>query len=45
MRIGALGGCEYHRVILVLLASGNRYDVDTNSFFLIVKTLYDSLHS
>jgi hypothetical protein len=32
MRIGACEGFAYNSVKLVLLANGNRYDVDSNVF-------------
>jgi hypothetical protein len=33
MRVGACEGFGYHSVKLVLLANGNRYEVDSNTFF------------
>ncbi len=33
MRVGACGGFPYHTFILVLLANGNRYEVDPNAFY------------
>jgi hypothetical protein len=33
MRVGAREGFAYHSVKLVLLANGNRYEVDSNTFF------------
>ncbi len=38
--IGACKGFAYHSVKLVLLATGNRYEVDANTFLLSGKTLY-----
>jgi hypothetical protein len=40
MRVGARKGSAYHSVKLVLLANGNRYAVDFNTFFLSGKVLY-----
>jgi hypothetical protein len=40
MRVGACKGFPYHSVTLVLLANGNRYDVDSNTFLLSGKALY-----
>jgi hypothetical protein len=40
MRVGALGGFAYHLVKLVLLANGNRYEVDSITFFLSGKAFY-----
>ncbi len=40
MRVGAREGFAYHSVKLVLLANGDRYKVDFNTFFLSVKVLY-----
>jgi hypothetical protein len=37
MRVGACEGFAYHSVELVLLANGNRYEVDSNTFFQVVK--------
>ncbi len=37
MRVGARKGFAYHSVKLVLLANGNRYVFDYNTFFLVVK--------
>jgi hypothetical protein len=34
MRVGAREGFAYHPVKLVLLANGNRYEVDSHAFFL-----------
>ncbi len=34
MRVGSGEGFAYHLVKLVLLADGNRYEVDSNTFFL-----------
>jgi hypothetical protein len=34
MRVGAREGFAYHSVRLVLLANGNRYEVDSNTFYL-----------
>jgi hypothetical protein len=33
MRVGAREGFAYHSVKLVLLANGDRYEVDSNTFF------------
>ncbi len=33
MRVGACEGFAYHPLKLVLLANGNRYEVDSNTFF------------
>jgi hypothetical protein len=33
MRVGARGGFAYQSVRLVLLANGDRYEVDPNTFF------------
>jgi hypothetical protein len=33
MRVGAREGFAYNSVKLVLLANGNRYEVDYNTFF------------
>jgi hypothetical protein len=33
MRVGAREGFAYHSVKLVLLANGNRHEVDFNMFF------------
>ncbi len=40
MRVGAREGFAYHSVKLVLLANGNRYEVDSNTCFLYGKALY-----
>jgi hypothetical protein len=40
MRVGAREGFAYHSVKLVLLAIGNRYEVDSNAFFLSGIALY-----
>jgi hypothetical protein len=40
MRVGACEGFAYHSVKLVLLANGNRYEVDSNTYFLSGKALY-----
>jgi hypothetical protein len=40
MRVGARKGFAYHSVKLVLLANGNRYEVDSNTFFPSGKALY-----
>ncbi len=40
MRVGAREGFAYYSVKLVLLAKGNRYEVDSNTFFQSGKTLY-----
>jgi hypothetical protein len=40
MRVGAHDGFSYRSVILVLLANGNRYEVDSNKLFLSGKALY-----
>jgi hypothetical protein len=42
MRVGARKGFVYHSVKLVLLANGNKYEVDSNTFFLRGKALYPS---
>jgi hypothetical protein len=39
MRVGASRGFAYHSVKLVLLANGNRYEVDSNTFYLSGKAL------
>jgi hypothetical protein len=39
MRVGAREGFAYHSMKLVLLASGNRYKVEFNTFFLINKAV------
>jgi hypothetical protein len=36
MRVGARKGFAYHSVKLVLLANGNRYEVDSNMFFIFI---------
>jgi hypothetical protein len=33
MKVGVLEGFAYHSVKLVLLANGNRYEVDSNTYF------------
>ncbi len=33
MRVGAREGFAYHSAKLLLLAYGNRYEVDSNTFF------------
>ncbi len=40
MRVGAREGFAYHSVRLVLLAEGNKYEVDSYTFFLRGKGLY-----
>jgi hypothetical protein len=40
MRVGAREGFAYHSVKLVLLANGNRYEVDSNTLFPSGKALY-----
>jgi hypothetical protein len=40
MRGGACKGFAYHSLKLVLLASGNRYEDDSNTFFLSGKALF-----
>jgi hypothetical protein len=40
MRVGAREGFAYHSVKLVLLANGNRYEVDSNTLFLSGKAFY-----
>jgi hypothetical protein len=37
MRVGARKGFSYHSVKLVLMPNGNRYEVDSNTFFKVVK--------
>jgi hypothetical protein len=37
MRVGARKGFAYYSVKLILLASGEGYEVDSNTFFLVVK--------
>jgi hypothetical protein len=37
MRVGAREGFGYHSVKLALMAKGNRYDVDSNTLFQVVK--------
>ncbi len=39
MRVGAQEGFAYHSAKLVLLANGNWYEVDSNTFFPSGKTL------
>jgi hypothetical protein len=43
IRVGARNGFAYHAVKLVLLANGNKYEVDSNAFFLSGKALYPFL--
>jgi hypothetical protein len=43
MRVGACKGFSYHSVKLVLLANGNRYEVDSITFSPSVKALYQYL--
>jgi MFS superfamily sulfate permease-like transporter len=40
MRVGAWKGFAYHSVKVVILANSNRYDVDSNKFFLGGKAVY-----
>ncbi len=40
VRVGACEGFTYASVNLVLLANGNRYEVDSNMIFLSGKALY-----
>jgi hypothetical protein len=40
MRVGAREGFPYHSVKLVLLANGNRYEVDSNTLFLSGEALH-----
>ncbi len=40
MRVGAREGFAYHSVELVLLANGNRYKVDSNTYILSCTALY-----
>jgi hypothetical protein len=40
MRVGARESFAYHSVKLVLLANVDRYEVDTNTFFLSGEALY-----
>jgi hypothetical protein len=40
MRVGAREGFAYNSVELVLLANGNRYEVDSNTVFLSGEALY-----
>jgi hypothetical protein len=40
VRVGASEGFAYHSVKLVLLANGNRYEVDSNTFISSGKALY-----
>jgi hypothetical protein len=40
VRVGAFQGFVYHSVKLVLLANGNRYEVDFNTVFVSGKALY-----
>jgi hypothetical protein len=40
MRVGAREGFAYNSVKLVLLANGNRYEVDCNTFFPSGEALY-----
>jgi hypothetical protein len=39
-RVGAREGFAYYSLKLVLLATGNRYEVDSKTFFLSGKALY-----
>jgi hypothetical protein len=39
MRVGARDGFAYDSVKLVLLANGNKYEVEPNTFFLVVFSL------
>jgi hypothetical protein len=39
MRVDARKGFAYHSVKLVLLANGNRYEVDSNTFLVRGKAL------
>jgi hypothetical protein len=41
-RIGVRKGFPCNSVELVLLANGNRYEVDSNTFFLSGKALYSN---
>jgi hypothetical protein len=43
MRVGAREGFAYHSVKLVILPNCYRYDVDSNSFFLLVVTASTNL--
>jgi hypothetical protein len=45
MRVGAREGFAFHLVKLVLLANGNRYEVDFNTLFLSGKSIYPFKHS
>jgi hypothetical protein len=40
MRVGACKGFAYHSVELVLLANGNRYEIDSNAFLSSGEALY-----
>jgi hypothetical protein len=40
MRVGARKRFAYHSVKLVLVANGNRYEGDSNTFFISGKALY-----
>jgi hypothetical protein len=40
MRVGARKGFAYNSVKLVLLANGNRYEVDSKTIFLSGKAIY-----
>jgi hypothetical protein len=40
MRVGAREGFAYHSVQLVLLANGNGYEFNSNTFFTCGKDLY-----
>jgi hypothetical protein len=40
MRVGAQKGFQYFSVKLVLLANGNRHEVDSKTFFKAVKPYY-----
>jgi hypothetical protein len=40
LRVGAPEAFAYHSVILDLLANGNRYEVESNTFFPSGKALY-----
>jgi hypothetical protein len=41
IRVGVLEGFAYYSVKLALLASSNRYEVDSNTFF---KVVFPSVH-
>jgi hypothetical protein len=44
MRVGAREVFPYDAEKVVLLANGNRYEVDSSTFFSTGKALYGSIH-